>query len=83
MTPIFHPVIWVLVNKAAELTGRSQKSLNGLVHAGLLVEGKHWKWSADGRRYFNLQELDNWVAHSKGKASSRGRRENVSKPNPT
>lgn len=78
MTFNYRPVTWVLAEKVHELTGRSVQSLNNLVHAGVLVEGTHWKWSEDNRRYFNLEELDKWVSNSNSKGSMRGKRRSSS-----
>ncbi|CAM2142551.1 protein of unknown function [Pararobbsia alpina] len=70
----FRPVVWVTVEKASELTGRSVDSFNHLVHDGRLIEGTHWKWSPDNRRHINLEAYDEWVATSQSKGSTRGRR---------
>lgn len=70
----FRPVTWVTIEKAAELTGRSEKALYSLMDRGLLVEGTHWKWSPDNRKHINLEEYDKWVAKSNSRGSTRGRR---------
>lgn len=64
----YRPVNWVVTKKAAELTGRTEDSLNHLVASGRLVEGVHWKWSPDNRRHFSLSALDEWV-HSRKKST--------------
>ena len=74
MNLIFRPVVWVTVEKAAELTGRSVDALRNLIRVGKLVEGAHWKWSPDNRQHINLEAYDEWVAKSNSKGSARGRR---------
>ncbi|MFM0501860.1 hypothetical protein [Paraburkholderia caffeinilytica] len=77
MTFNYRPVVWVTVEKAAELTGRSVDSFNHLVRDGRLVEGTHWKWSPDNRRHINLEAYDKWVETSTSAGSTRGRRRKI------
>lgn len=74
MTFNYRPINWVTVEKLSELTGRAAGSLNNLVADGRLVEGVHWKWSPDNRRHFSSEAYDDWVANSKSKGTTRGRR---------
>jgi hypothetical protein len=69
----YRPVNWVIIKRAAELTGRTVKSLNHLVANGHLLEGVHWKWSPDNRRHFSLDAFDEWEAKSKSGATRRRR----------
>jgi len=70
----YRPVVWVVLEKASECTGRSVDSFRHLIRNGRLIEGTHWKWSPDNRQHINLEAYDEWVAKSTSKGSSRGRR---------
>ncbi|CAB3819188.1 hypothetical protein LMG2828_00365 [Achromobacter piechaudii] len=74
----YRPVVWVVMEKAAECTGRSVHSFRHLIRDGHLIEGKHWKWSDDNRQHINLEAYDEWVSKSTSKGSSRGRRRSES-----
>ena len=70
-------IIWVTIDRLAELTGRSSKAIENLVYGGHLAEGQHWKWDAAGRKIFNTLEFDKWQ-EKPGRASTRGKRRSSS-----
>lgn len=71
-------VRWVTLDKAAELTGYSEKALRHKISLGIWAEGVQWKWADDNRMLVNLEEYDKWVDHSTSKGCTRGKKQSLS-----
>lgn len=56
---IFVP--YVLVAKAAELTGYSVKAIEQKIDKGQWVEGREWVKAPDGRRLISMKGFEQWV----------------------
>lgn len=51
---------WVLIEKAADLTGYTEHAIRHKIKDGTWAEGRIWK-KAKGRIHINLEEYDKWV----------------------
>lgn len=60
---------WVLIGRAAELTGYSENAIRHKVKGGAWVQGRIWRKARDGRIFINLEELDRWVESSPQEAA--------------
>jgi hypothetical protein len=58
---MMYGVKWVLIKKASELTGYTEKALNNKIDDGVWAQGLHWKKAPDGRRMINLEKFEEWV----------------------
>lgn len=52
--------VWVLINRAAELTGYSENAIRHKVKNGTWPQGRIWR-KADGRIFINMEEVQRWV----------------------
>lgn len=52
---------YVLIPKAAEMTGYSVKAIERKIERGQWVEGREWRKAPDGRRLINMQGVISWV----------------------
>lgn len=52
---------WVLIVRAAELTGYSENAIRHKVKGGTWAQGRIWMKAKDGRIFINLEEVDRWV----------------------
>ena len=52
---------WVLINKAADLTGYSKTAIDSKIDKGVWPEGVMWIKAPDNRRLINLAAFDAWV----------------------
>jgi hypothetical protein len=64
-----HPIDWVLLTKASELTGYSVKALTRKIQKGELLEGREYKYGPDCHLLICLSGFEKWL-----KQSSRRRR---------
>ncbi|GAA4648593.1 hypothetical protein GCM10023116_08620 [Kistimonas scapharcae] len=55
-------ILWVRLNRVAELTGHSEKSLQGKIHRGQLTEGLHYIRAPDGHLLMDLDAFSQWLA---------------------
>ena len=60
---------WVLIKRAAELTGYSEDAIRHKVKGGQWTQGKMWRKAKDGRIFINLEEVDRWVESSPQEAA--------------
>lgn len=58
-TPV--AVHYVLIPKAAELTGYSRRAIELKIARGQWVEGREWRKAPDGHRMINLEGVRRWV----------------------
>ncbi|MGB9088139.1 MAG: excisionase [Pseudomonas farsensis] len=52
---------WVLINRAAELTGYSEDAIRHKVKNGTWAQGRIWRKAPDGRITINIAEYDKWA----------------------
>lgn len=52
---------YVLIPKAAELTGYSRKAIERKIERGQWREGIEWRKAPDGHRMINLEGVRKWV----------------------
>ncbi|ASP03656.1 excisionase [Pseudomonas aeruginosa] len=52
---------WVLIKRAAELTGYSKDAITHKVKNGTWPQGRIWRKARDGRIFINIEEIDRWV----------------------
>lgn len=52
---------YVLLPKAAELTGYSVKAMERKIERGEWVEGREWRRAPDGRRLVSIKGYEQWV----------------------
>ena len=76
MTPA---VDYVLIPRAAELTGYSKRAIETKIERGVWVEGREWVKAPDGRRMVNMKGVMRWVesAAASWTATHRGRPGNL------
>ncbi len=60
---------WVLIKKAAELTGYSENAIRHKVKSGKWPQGRVWRKAPDNRICINLQELERWIESSPQEAA--------------
>ena len=68
MTPA---VDYVLIPKAAELTGYSKRAIETKIERGVWVEGREWVKAPDGRRMVNMKGVMRWVESAAASRSAR------------
>lgn len=49
---------WLLINRAAELTGYSEDAIRHKVKNGTWAQGRIWRKAPDGRITINMTEYD-------------------------
>jgi hypothetical protein len=76
---------YVLIKRAAELTGYSVQAIESKIAKSQWLEGLHYKKAPDGRVFIDLEEIERWIiqgsmnitgrsgSRSSGKASAAGR----------
>ena len=52
---------YVLLIRAAEITGYSVKALERKIESGEFVHGVHWRRAPDGHRTIDIQSFNEWV----------------------
>lgn len=57
---------YVLIPKAAELTGYSPKAIERKIERGIWVEGREWVKAPDGRRLISMKGVQQWVEQGQG-----------------
>ena len=67
---------YVLIEKAAQLTGYSVKAIEHKIDAGVLPEGLVWMKAPDGRRHIIIEGYHRWV--EMGRALPREKRQSKS-----
>lgn len=73
-------VPFVLVEKAAELTGYSRSAIEAKIAKGQWVEGREWVKAPDGRRMVSMKGYEEWVL--RGLDPQSGKRTAGSGPSP-
>ncbi len=53
---------WVTKNRLAELTGLTKGAIDRRRERGIWLEGVHWKKAGDGRVWYNMKAIEQWVA---------------------
>jgi len=61
MTSNTTPAAYVLLRKAAEITGYSVKAIERKIERGQWVEGREWVKAPDGRRLVSIKGYEQWV----------------------
>lgn len=57
---------YVVLKKAAEVTGYSVKAMERKIERGEWVEGREWRKSPDGRRLISIEGYKAWVERGRG-----------------
>lgn len=52
---------YVVIAKAAELTGYSKRAIEEKIAKGVWVEGREWRKAPDGRRLISMEGVRRWV----------------------
>ena len=52
---------YVLIPRAAQLTGYSIRAIELKIYKGEWVEGREWRKSPDGRRQISMEGFARWV----------------------
>jgi hypothetical protein len=55
------PAPYVLIPKAAEVTGYTVKAIERKIERGQWREGLEWRRAPDGRRMISLEGVKRWV----------------------
>lgn len=61
MTPAY-----VLIPKAAELTGYTRRAIEDKIAKGVWVEGREWIKAPDGHRLISIKGYQSWVEGERG-----------------
>jgi hypothetical protein len=59
---------YVVIDKAAEITGYSRRAIEEKIAKGVWLEGIVWRKAPDGRRLISLQGFQQWVEQGNHKA---------------
>ncbi|MCY1426093.1 hypothetical protein D9M71_419040 [compost metagenome] len=54
---------WVLINRAAALTGYSENAIRHMVKNGTWAQGRIWR-KVGGRIFINMEEVERWVENA-------------------
>jgi hypothetical protein len=57
---------YVVIKKAAEITGYSERAIEEKIAKGIWLEGRVWVKAPDGRRLISLRGYSQWVEQGKG-----------------
>lgn len=52
---------WVLIRKAAEVTGYTQSAIRTKIKRSVWTRGRHWRKGPDNRVFVDLQAIQRWV----------------------
>lgn len=66
-------VEWVTTKKIEDLFGFTEKAISRKIERGFLLEGKHWKWTPDNVRVFNIKTFNEWLKQKRTVVSMRGK----------
>lgn len=58
-------VNWVLINKLIESLGYSDDAIRAKIKNGVWLKGIHWTKAPDGRIFFNLGAIQQWIESSR------------------
>ena len=59
------PAPFVLIAKAAELTGYTVKAIEHKIEKGQWIEGREYVVAPDGRRHVSMKGYEQWVLRGK------------------
>ena len=59
---------YVVIDRAAEITGYSRRAIEEKIAKGVWLEGVVWRKAPDGRRLISLQGFQQWVEQGNRKA---------------
>lgn len=71
---------YVLLPKAAELTGYTVKAINQKIDSGVWLEGEVWMRAPDGRRHIIMDGYHKWVESGRGAPPAARRRRPAEAP---
>ncbi len=54
---------WVTVKRYCELSGETEKAVEGKRSTGHWIKGVHWVLSPDNRVRINLEKVEEWVVN--------------------
>ena len=54
---------WVTVKRFCELSGETEKAVEGKRQTGHWIKGIHWVLSPDNRVRINLEKVEEWVVN--------------------
>jgi hypothetical protein len=52
---------WVLIHRLRELVGYSDDAVRAKIKRGVWVQGVHFRKAPDGRLFFNLLAIKQWI----------------------
>lgn len=52
---------YVVIEKAAEITGYTRRAIEEKIARGVWLEGREWVKAPDGRRLISLKGFQQWV----------------------
>lgn len=52
---------YVLINRAAELTGYSVRAIQSKIYSCIWLEGVHYIKAPDGRVFIDTEEVEKWI----------------------
>lgn len=52
---------WVLICKLIGLVGYTDDAIRAKIKKGVWLEGVHWRKAPDGRLFFNLMAIKQWI----------------------
>lgn len=70
---------YVLIKKAAELTGYSVAAIESKIAKGQWVDGIHFIKAPDNRVFMDLEELERWITKGYKSGANRSASTSVSK----
>jgi len=56
---------YVVIEKAAQITGYSKRAIEAKIERGVWLEGTVWVHAPDGRRLISLKGYEQWVEQGK------------------
>jgi hypothetical protein len=62
---IVHTAPYVVIEKAAELTGYTRRAIEEKIAKGIWLEGREWVKAPDGRRLISIRGFTQWVERGK------------------
>lgn len=57
---------YVLIPKAAEITGYTRRAIEDKIAKGVWIEGREWVKAPDGHRLISIKGYQAWVERGRG-----------------
>lgn len=69
----------VLIKKAAELTGYTDRAIESKIDKGQWLEGVHYNKAPDGRVFIDLEEIEKWITQGLKPVATRSASRSITK----